>query len=284
MSNLQNTVTTTAQEIIALNTAANSFLEQNGSSFILVPENYELKNVTQELAKALPYAPRKTGTCTLLGIESFIKYCADQNTLNGYIYADVNAKNLTAVFNDYRVPVGGDLSQAGWRDHRASFSPAHTPEATTWLASNKKGMDQATFSEFLEDNAADIGAFTGMPTADELLNVAGTLSSKTSIQFNSSRRLDNGQVQLTYNETIDSKAGAAGTLEIPRSFALALRLFQGDKTGYRLDARLKYRLNNGSVKFWYELDRPERAIEDAFSGYIEKVTAETSFTVLLGKA
>lgn len=282
MMDTDRTLTTTAEQIIALNTASKGFIEQNGSVFMLVPDAYELKNVTQDIAKALPYAPRKMGTCVLLDIDSFIKYCKDQDVGKGYIYADVRAKNFTAVFNDYR-SVEKTL-QTGWRDHRASFSPVHTPEATIWLNANKKAMDQAAFSEFLEDNAADIGAFKGMPTADDLLTVAGTLSSKTSIHFNSSRRLDNGQVQLTYNETIDSKAGAAGTLEIPRTFALALRLFEGDKTGYRLDARLKYRLNSGSVKFWYELDRPERAIDDAFSGYIDRVKAETSFTVLLGKA
>lgn len=278
MSNT-TTITTTAQEIIALNTAAQGFIEQDGSAFILVPENYELKNVTETIEKALPHAKRKTGTYVLLDIDSFIKYCVDQNIGSGYIYADPNQRKLTAVFNDYRFT----NEQIGWRDHRAVFSPEYTQETAAWLKSNKQVMEQVVFSEFLEDNAADIGAFPGMPTADDLLTVASTLSSKTSIQFNSSRRLDNGQVQLTYNEMIDAKAGAAGTLEIPRSFALALRLFQGDKTGYRLNARLKYRLNNGTVKFWYELDRHERAIEDAFAGYIEKVRAETTFPVLLGK-
>jgi hypothetical protein len=52
---------------------------------------------------------------------------------------------------------------------------------------------------------------------------------------------------------------------------------------YKLKARLKYRLNGGSVKFWYELDRPERAIEDAFAGYVATLRDKSGYQVLLGQ-
>jgi uncharacterized protein YfdQ (DUF2303 family) len=61
-----------------------------------------------------------------------------------------------------------------------------------------------------------------------------------------------------------------------------VRLFKnGD--GYKIKARLKYRIGNGKVKFWYELDRVENAVEDAFKDYIEQVK-ESGYTVLIGKA
>jgi hypothetical protein len=90
-------------------------------------------------------------------------------------------------------------------------------------------------------------------------------------------------VQLGYTEVIDAKAGADGALTIPREFTLGLRLFKNGG-GYALKARLKYRLGGGNVKFWYELDRPERAIEDAFNGYIEQVKTESGYSVLIGQA
>ena len=79
-----------------------------------------------------------------------------------------------------------------------------------------------------------------------------------------------------------SKGGhEVDNITIPKEFELGLRLFKnGD--GYKLKARLKYRLVQGGIKFWYELDRPERAIEDAFNGYIDKVKAESGYTVLVG--
>lgn len=45
---------------------------------------------------------------------------------------------------------------------------------------------------------------------------------------------------------------------------------------------MKYRLGSGKVKFWYELDRPENAIEEAFREYVEQARAG-GFTVLMGK-
>jgi uncharacterized protein YfdQ (DUF2303 family) len=96
----------------------------------------------------------------------------------------------------------------------------------------------------------------------------------------SSRRLDNGQVQFAYSETIDARA-SEGSVEIPREFVIGVRLFKnGD--GYKVRARLKYRLNAGKLKFWYELDRAENAIEDAFKAYVERAR-EAGFAVLIGK-
>jgi uncharacterized protein YfdQ (DUF2303 family) len=138
-------------------------------------------------------------------------------------------------------------------------------------------MEQEEFAIFIEDNIADVVE----PSGDTLLQVALTLQAKNEVNFSSSRRLDNGQVQLAYSETIDARAGT-GAIEIPHRFAIGARLFKnGD--GYKVYARLKYRLGGGKVKFWYELERPENAIEDAFKAYIDQAR-EHGFTVLLGKA
>jgi uncharacterized protein YfdQ (DUF2303 family) len=110
--------------------------------------------------------------------------------------------------------------------------------------------------------------------------VALTLQAKTEVAFNSHRRLDNGQIQLTYSENIEARAGA-GSIEIPREFTIGLRLFKNGEA-YKVRARLKYRLMAQKVKFWYELDRAENAIEDAFQEYINQAR-ENGFTTLIGK-
>ena len=63
-----------------------------------------------------------------------------------------------------------------------------------------------------------------------------------------------------------------------------LRTVQATGRAGKLTARLKYRLSAGGVKFWYELERPERAIEDAFAGYVNTVREKSDYTVLIGKA
>lgn len=260
--------------IQSLATANVKPIETGASTHVLVPEGYELKNIDQaiELARATP--ARKKGTLSLLDLDSLLKYTDEQAAQDtGYILADSDAASITAVFNDHRA------GAAGWRDHRAVYKAEKTPEWLLWMSMNKKAFGQTEFAEFIEDNMADIAGDEGTT----LLTLATTIAATTSINFSSAKRLQDGQSQLTYNEVIDAKAGADGALRIPQTFNIGVRIFKNGE-GYAVKARLKYRLNGGAVKFWYELDRPERAVEDAFNGYVAKLRDQTKYTVLLGKA
>lgn len=262
-------------EQLAANVAGTLNFRQHGdATFAVLPDGYSLQDVTAAIEKAAPHRNRHQGTVMLGDVDSLLAYCADQNCKDtGYIYADPDARSITAVFNDQR-----DAHHSGWRDHRAHFTAQLTPECKKWLEHNAKAMGQAEFAEFIEDNFSDLNG----QDAQTLLNVATTIQAATGINFSSARRLQDGQVQLTYNEIIDAKAGADGALKIPQTFTLGLRIFKNGE-GYKLTARLKYRLASGGVKFWYELERPERAIEDAFTGYVNTVREKSGYTVLIGK-
>lgn len=263
----------TAVVVAALASASSAVQDAGGATYLVLPNNYNAKDITEEIEKHKPMPERKRGTVLLHSVDSLLVYCADQGAADSaYIYADVDQRTLTAVFDDFK---GTD---AAWRQHRALFKMEFTPEAAKWFAVNGKEMTQSEFAEFIEDNFADLHS-----AAQTLLDVATTISATTSIDFGSAKRLDNGQVQLTYNEMIDAKAGANGTLTIPKTFALGLRLFKGDKQGYEINCRLKYRLHASRVSFRFEMDRPERVIEDAFTDYVRKVS-ESGYTVLAGKA
>ena len=210
----------------------------------------------------------------LSDLPSFLKYVVDQAApASCYIYAHPDTRALVAVLNDHGQGFAG---MPAWRDFRVSYTAELSREFSAWFNNDRKVMDQEEFAVFLEDNVADISE----PSGETMLQVALTLQAKTEVAFSSHRRLDNGQVQLTYTENIDARAGA-GDIMIPREFALGLRLFKNGE-GYKVRARLKYRLGAGKVKFWYELDRVENAIEDAFNAYVGKAR-ESGFTVLIGK-
>lgn len=242
----------------------------NGVTFALVPNNYRREDLTEAIEKAQSAPNRKKGTVALKSIESFLKYLADQNqAASAYIYANPEAQTLTAVFNDNKE------NTIGWRDYRAIYKAEMSREFANWLNNNKVQMSQEDFAIFIEDNIADIAE----PSGESLLSVALSLQAKTEANFSSAKRLDNGQVQFMYTENIDARAGN-GTLEIPREFALGVRIFKnGD--GFRIKARLKYRLHSGNVKFWYELDRIDNAVENAFKESIE-LAQGSGYTVLFG--
>ena len=263
----------TIETIGALSLAASAIQEVNGTTHLVIPEGFKHIDLSASMEKAGEYPNRKTGTVQLGDLSSFNVYVADQGEpYETYIYADPDARTLTAVLNEH--DKGDD--HAGWRDFRAVYKAELSREFTNWLQYNKKPMEQEDFAIFLEDNIADVVE----PSGETLLQVALTLQAKTEVNFSSHKRLDNGQVQFAYSETVDARAGT-GMIEIPREFTIGLRLFKnGD--GYKIRARLKYRLGGGKLKFWYELDRADNAIEDAFQAYIDQAR-ENGFTVLIGK-
>lgn len=260
--------------LTSLASAAMQPVQVGSHHFVMVPKDVKREDITDVVEKALPAPLRKRGTLALKDLASFVEYCKEQHSSqSGYIYADPDARTFTAVFNDHRL-----IEIAGWRDHRATYKAEFTPEFQKWMGNDKQHKNQVAFAEFIEDNFVDIAG----NDAQLMLDVATTIQAKTDITFSSSKRLENGQAQLTYNEVINAQAGANGALTIPKTFSLGLRLFKNG-AGYLLKARLKYRLQSGGVTFWYELDRPEKAIEDAFAGYIQQVRDTAGgYTVLLG--
>lgn len=250
--------------------------EIGAAKFLVLPDGYKHVDITGVVEKAEPAPHRKFGTVNLGSVPSLLQYMADQAVSEqAYVYADIDARSITAVFNDQRY-----IGTPGWRDHRAIFRAEHTPEFLLWMEKNKKPMSQTDFAEFIEDNIGDLAGDEGTV----LLNVATTIQASSGINFASAKRLQDGQTQLTYNENIEATAGANADMKIPQKFTLGARIFKNG-AGYALTARLKFRLAAGSVKFWYELERPERAVDDAFAGYVEEVRSHASaYTVLIGKA
>lgn len=275
-STLQESTLQIAAVLSELTAAAIAPVTIGNHSFVITPPGYQHKDITDLVAKALPAPARKSGTTVVHDVPSLLALCEDRTKehadAQGYIYANLEQRSITAVWNDQR-----QAHTPGWRDHRAVFKAEHTPEFKRWIENDRTVMSQEAFAEFIEDNAVDL------PEATLLLEVAGTLSAKTDVQFRSARRLDNGQVQLGYTETINTTAGAEGSLTVPKQFGIGVRIFKNGG-GYLINARLKYRLTQGAVKFFYELDRPERAVELAFEGYVKEMREKSGMAVLLGAA
>lgn len=190
---------------------------------------------------------------TLTEIDSFIDYYQRFGGDSTVIKGDLSNRRFTAVF-DYHQPAA-----PAWCDHKATLACTLSTEWQTWIGKDKKPFEQADFAEFIEMNAVDIVN----PDAAEMVQIALTLQAKKKVNFNSGVRLDNGQIQLGYQETIDGTAGPKGELRIPEKFELALRVFQGGEK-YKVEAHLRYRIHDGGVKFFYQIVRPERLLEDAF--------------------
>ena len=112
--------------------------------------------------------------------------------------------------------------------------------------------------------------------------MALTFEAKKSVEFSSGVRLNNGQIQFQYDEVVRGTA-QRGTIEVPEHFVLGIPI-HANGPAYRIPVRLRWRLQEGKVAFWYELVRPHRFIEDAVMEIRERIVNDTGIAVLSGIA
>lgn len=213
--------------------------------------------------------------------ESFVRYVNNHKQPGTALYgrANLSGGSFAAVIDGHEGAVDGSPEQRpAWGEHRVSYVMEQTPEWKRWIGSNGQPISQQAFAEFIEDMLADIQK----PSGIDMLEIAKSLVMKNDVNFSSALRLDNGQVQLSYVETVEQKAGQGGAMTVPTEFELALQPFVGSPR-YLVKARLRTKLTpQRTVQFTYLLDRPHKVVETAFKEVREKIAADTSLPVLLG--
>lgn len=234
---------------------------------IVVPEGASVHEIELEDYAEAPSAKR--GHVGLSTPQSFSRYVVDQRGDGTSIWADVDARRVTAVLDDHHRNGEPLFLAAGWGAHRATLQLRHTPEWQRWAANDRKWLNQVAFAEHLQDGLPDIAR----PPAALMLELAQTFSAKRKVDFGSSQRLKDGQTQLTYKETVEARAGA-GNIEIPEKFALRIAPFVG-YAAIEIEAWLRYRIDEGRLSLCYQLDQAEQALRTVFAEIVELIASET---------
>lgn len=218
--------------------------------------------------------PRKTGAVAFTEHASLSRYVNHHGEPEATeLWADRDAGRIIAVLNGHLA----EDDTAGWGDHRATLTLRQTPPWREWTASSGHLVDQERFANFLEDHLGDIVD----PDGAHLLEVATSIQANTGAAFKSAVRLDSGEVQFRYEETVDARAGRAGELTIPARITLALAPFEGVDP-YKVEARVRYRVANGALTIGVVLDRPDDVLRAAFGDIVTQVEAITDQVVLYG--
>ena len=113
----------------------------------------------------------------------------------------------------------------------------------------------------------------------KLLELAKGLSVRVGAQVKNHVNLGTGESQIQFVTEHADEAGKP--LKVPGLFLLGLPVFEAG-AAYQLPVRLRYRVNGGSLVWWFELHRPEVIMRDAVDGAVEKVRAETKLPVFSG--
>jgi uncharacterized protein YfdQ (DUF2303 family) len=206
-------------------------------------------------------------------VDSFIEYIKRHKTPEAsLLFAEVlpQGATMSCVLDYHR-----NDNQPGWCRHIAFFRTQTTPEWDKWLGNSgpQQLMGQERFAAFIEDGVKEIVE----PDGAELLAIVSRLEGTTSVEFVSGVRLDNGNHELKYVETTSTK----GSIQVPQVFELGLTLFDGSGA-YSIPARLRYRIQNKALVFWYELIKPHLVVQDAVNSLLERVRQETDLEPLYG--
>lgn len=260
-------------------TAKPTELAEGQDYAFVVPAGGCVETVRNDLDQYRARPRRKTGTVTVRDAASFNEYLRKHAIEDTEIWADPVTYALVGVINAHGESDAAENVEgfAGWGDHRVQLKLAKTRAWTAWEKLDGELVNQVRFAEHLEQRLGDITR----PTGADMLELAQTFTAKRDVQFESSRRLADGQTQLRYHEQIDAKAGSKGDIAIPEAFELGLVPFEG-AGAYKVTARFRYRINDGTLLLGYVLDRPEDILRAAFDDIVQAVDKGEDPPVLMG--
>lgn len=245
---------------------------------VALPPEWNLLEYNDE--EFLEQPRRKIAKVQLHDADSFIGYITRHGSLtNSTIWcaADYLAGKVSflSILNDH----GEDEKESSWRDHKASFSPKLSEEWNRWAGKNKEAFSQAEFAAFIEDNLKDIASVEGQPTGAQMLEMALTFEANQDMRFKSAIRLQSGGIQMNFVQ--DDDAQTLQKMQVFDRFSLGFPIFwNGD--AYRIDARLRYRVRDGVLKFWFELIRQDKVLEAATQTLITTIREKTGNPFFFG--
>jgi uncharacterized protein YfdQ (DUF2303 family) len=247
---------------------------------IALPLGWQL--IEKDDAKTLPAPLRKIARVRVRDADSFIAYIKRHGSLTDctiWCLADyVQGKvAFTSIINDH----GDNPDKAAWRDHRALFTPEFSEEWRRWTGVNNKPFTQAEFAAFVEDNLRDIASVdgSGLPTGAQMLEMSLAFEAKQDMRFKSSIRLQNGGVNLSFVN--DDDAQTIAQMQMFERFAIGIPVFWGGDA-YQMDARLRYRVRDGKLAFWFELVRKDKVLEAAAKTVIDLIKEKTGNAFFFG--
>ena len=245
--------------------------------------------------------PRRTeGTTALHTQESFAHFVNEhKESPRTHLYADRKNAQFVAVFNDAAhennvsiaafndselldsSPENYQLWHKGWGDHRAVLTLEHTPEWLHWIGKDNEMMSQVNFAEHVEDGLDEIHE----PAAALVLEIAQTFHAHTNVAFRQATTLASGEQQFSYVENMVAGAGRGEqNVTIPKELVLGIAPFETESAQpYRIVARLRYRLTNGTLSLGYKLTRPQDVLRSAFKDTVQWIGGDTGLYPLLGK-
>lgn len=227
----------------------------NGLS-VFVPPGYRHEIVDTEKYAREPSRRRRqvVVTRTPALVDYLARYVGEPEICTLYVNPDV--PGIIGVLDD----------ADGWREDRVTLRWKTTVGWERWATASGKLLDQEAFADLIEEGLTEIAK----PSGADLLELAQSIHATTSARFSSDRRITSGQVQFSYVEQIDAKAGGDGQMSIPATIELVLAPFEG-AAPRQISARLRYRVQGGKLSLGIVLNQPNEFLLDAVDFEVQTI-------------
>jgi uncharacterized protein YfdQ (DUF2303 family) len=235
--------------------------EVNGHPVLVIPQHMKVETLNELVEQYREKPLHLTQGIEALSIESFIDYYNHWSSPYSAIFFNPEKGHFKAILDYHQTS-----TEPSFKRHVITYDCPRTKEWNDWIASNNVKMTQVEFALFIEDNLRQITE----PEAAQMLEIACSLKASTDVDFKSSTRLADGQVQFGYVEKINGQAGATGQLQIPEIITLNLQPFLKGAP-YVVRARFRYRVSSGGLTMWYTLITPHLSFQDAIDEVATKV-------------
>jgi uncharacterized protein YfdQ (DUF2303 family) len=251
-----------------------------GIQYVVIPAGHKVESLAAFQFSDFQERPHRIKQTVKVGtvasFDAYFKRFADEDST---VLANQSTNTVVAVLDYHQEDpeATGEGPEARWGSHRLILTLQDSDEWKAWAGKNTVHMDQTTFAEFIESNGLDIIA----PSAATMREVSRDLKAKNQVEFSSSTRLANGQIQLTYQENIKGSFGT-GDVEVPETFTIKIPIFAGGPL-VELVARLRYRINSGKLDFWYDLLRASQAKRDGYEALVKALSEKIGREVLVGE-
>lgn len=232
---------------------------------------------------------RRAGTAQTTTLQSFIDLTNRHKDASSAIFAKTSwpEPHLLAVFDYHQVD-----GRPRWGKHRARYTFPITDEFKVWIEKNGKGMEQAEFAAFLEEHAAELSAAyppeaveyeslfkEKFATPADLIALSRSLEVFVGARVKRQERLSSGERTVEFVEEHTNTKGEK--VEIPGLFMVSVPAFV-DGENVRIPARLRYRIQSGSIVWSYQLYRWQFWLRDQVKNDLATVADKTALPTFEG--
>ena len=247
-----------------------------------------LKGLVEEWREA---PRRREGTAkvnTLASLIELVNRHAEKDQAVLFAETRMPSPSITAVL-DYHAK--GKAPAA--LKHRVQYAFPLTEEFKAWVEMNKKPMEQAVFSRFLEDHAAELVSPMDaerneferlfkerMATPAELITLSRELEIFVGHHVKRVERPKSGERQVVFVE--EQTNGKGEPVDVPGVFMISVCAFM-DGSQVRIPARLRFRVGNGEIKWHFDLYRLEHWIREQVVNDLGVVAEKTGLPAYEGQ-